>query len=149
MSCNHIDPKAYAYLLKASLSKELNPLLANDPSFNWWDGSTWQHMENSPEGLCQVARIIERANLESLSSVYPREPKTVPQIRASDMLAVWDSFDPVQVLKTCDYIEYQCNDAHTWPRSEAENIIQTIRAQATRALSGYADAVWGMPDDTF
>ena len=149
MSCQHIDPKAYAYILKASLSKELNPLLANDPSFNWWDGSTWQTMENSPDGLRHVARILERANLESLASVYPGKPCGKTQIRASDMLAVWDSFDPVQVLKTCDYIEYQCNDPQTWPRSEAENILQTIRAQATRALPGYAEAAWGMPDNAF
>jgi hypothetical protein len=54
------------------------------------------------------------------------------------------SITALDVLKLCDFVEYQCSELDAWHGSYEHGIIQTIRASSARHLAGYRDAPWGL-----
>lgn len=49
---------------------------------------------------------------------------------------------PVQIIKACDCLEYQCCDAPDWAASPAARALDVIRTEAVHHLPGYSDAAW-------
>lgn len=146
MSCIYIDPAALAYVLKAATSADLHPLNKTPQTLRWFYDERWQEMApNNPAELCRVAQILNLANLESLRSVYPGRGFQARVMIPANLSRGWVKFDPVQVIKTCDYIEYQSNDPATYKDSEAREIVRRVREIACRALPGYEAAEWGEP----
>lgn len=56
------------------------------------------------------------------------------------------NFNMVQVLKSCDCLEYQSCENDDYEKSIAAKIINSIRTHAIHALPGYDDAAWGAPE---
>lgn len=56
------------------------------------------------------------------------------------------SIDPVQILKACDCLEYQCSDWPNYEGSVAERILRRIRDRAIACLPGYRAAAWTLEE---
>jgi hypothetical protein len=54
------------------------------------------------------------------------------------------SISALDMLKLCDFLEYQCCELDAWHGSYEHGIIQSIRASSARDLPGYGDAPWGL-----
>jgi hypothetical protein len=57
----------------------------------------------------------------------------------------WLTFDPVQVIKAADCYAYQSCESDDWEKTEAYSFIESLKASAMRALTGYDGAEWGAP----
>jgi hypothetical protein len=55
---------------------------------------------------------------------------------------------PVQIIKACDCLDYQCGDWTDYPGSIAERAVEQIRRTATYALPGYRAAAWTLEEVT-
>ena len=55
-----------------------------------------------------------------------------------------DALTPVEVLKLCDYVEYQLDEAADADRAQATQVIDGIRRAWIRRLAGYDSAPWGL-----
>jgi hypothetical protein len=145
MSCIY-DPEAIAYLINAATSAKIHRQ-GRPQSFRWFYDDTWQELppKNDAEAL-RVASILNAAMLGSVCQRYNEEPGENDIVTLADIRRRWSDFDPVQVIKTCDYFEYQSSDADTWEGSEAAQFINALRSTAARALPGYDAATWGSPE---
>lgn len=52
------------------------------------------------------------------------------------------TLSPVQVIKACDCLAYQCGDWPDWSDSPAARALDRIREHAINLLPGYEDARW-------
>lgn len=148
MSCIYCDPAAFAYVLKAATSPEMQFGCGSPRVLRWWHGGEWRALEaGNPDEMCRVAQILHDANLASFRSVYPREKVEGYRLTPADLSRKWDRYDPVQVIKTCQYIAYQSDDPEEWRDSEARAILEAIKEKATMKLPGYNEAEWGEPND--
>jgi len=148
MSAIYCDPAAFAYVLKAATSPEMQFGAGSPRVLHWWHGEGWHTLEAGEVGeMCGVAQILHDANLASFRSVYPREKVEGYRITPADLFREWNRFDPVQVIKTCQYIAYQSDDPPGWRDSEARAILEAIKDKATMKLPGYNEAEWGEPND--
>ena len=55
---------------------------------------------------------------------------------------------PVQVIKACDCLEYQCSDWSAWRDSDTARALDRIREHAIGHLPGYQDAAWTLDEVT-
>ena len=55
---------------------------------------------------------------------------------------------PVQIIKACDCLDYQCGDWTDYPGSIAERAVDQIRRTAIYALPGYRAAAWTLEEVT-
>lgn len=52
------------------------------------------------------------------------------------------TLSPVQVIKACDCLEYQCSDWPDWSESVAARALARVRDHAISMLPGYEEARW-------
>jgi hypothetical protein len=53
-------------------------------------------------------------------------------------------FTPVQMIKLCDFYDYQAGDTPDYEQSKAFLIVSKIRAHAGTLLPGWKEAAWGL-----
>lgn len=58
---------------------------------------------------------------------------------------MFTAINPVQVLRTCDYYEYQSSEHPGWVISEAREFVNKLRNLAISWLPDYENAIWGSP----
>lgn len=85
-----------------------------------------------------IGQILIDANYRSLSARYgdkdqPHEYKFKRHHRA---------LSPVEVIKACDCLNYQCCEFEEWATTKAYRIMQDIREGAIRKLAGMEEAAW-------
>ena len=110
---------------------------------------TWRHNGVTHRlNYGDTARELEVANMlaaENTASVNARYNETTspPTITRGDQPFL--HFPPVQVIKSCDCLEYQSCEHDGWEASEAKAFLDALRKKAWHALPGYDDATWGAP----
>jgi len=145
MSCIY-DPEAIAYLINAATSAKIHQQ-GRPQSFRWFYNVTWQELPpNNDAAALHVAGMLNAAMLGSVCQRYNEAPSEADTVTLADIRRRWSDFDPVQVIKTCDYYEYQSIEDATWEHGEAKQFISMLRATACRALPGYDAAIWGSPE---
>jgi len=145
MSCIY-DPESIAYLINAATSAKIHQQ-GRPQSFRWFYNDTWQELPpNNDAAALHVAAMLNAAMLGSVCQRYKEEPSEADTVTLADIRRRWSDFDPVQVIKTCDYYEYQSSEADNWEDGEAKQFISMLRATAARALPGYNAATWGSPE---
>ena len=98
------------------------------------------------------ANVLYAANIRSVLARYPNDtlesapgliekPEQIEVTHKHVMHPNW-ILKSVQILKMCDCLEYQSNEADDWKESTACNLLNAIRRAAVRALPGYDDAPW-------
>ena len=85
-----------------------------------------------------IGQILVDANYRSLSARYgdkdqPHEYKFRKYPR---------TLSPVEVIKACDCLIYQCCEFAEWPTTKAYRIIQDTREGAIDSLEGMDKAAW-------
>ena len=55
---------------------------------------------------------------------------------------------PVQIIKACDCLDYQCCDWSGWEASTAKQLLDRIRQHAVGLLPGYDEAAWALDEVT-
>lgn len=155
MSAYIVDRNHIVYLLTAAMSRRLNSC---GGTFSWYAGER-PNLKRGELSSTDYRRAVEVANMlwsENVKSVrdrYDHRGDDLPgpndrnyTVTLADFNGtVWDSTEPVQVLKACDCYEYQSCEHDGWPASEAHAFIEGLRGRAWRALVGYDDAKWGAP----
>jgi hypothetical protein len=95
-----------------------------------------------PRGL---AAEMHRANCAAYRERYGED---VSYAYTFTMRPEVHAMPPVQIIKACDCLDYQCGDWMDYPGSIAERAVEQIRRTATYALPGYRAAAWTLEEVT-
>ena len=85
-----------------------------------------------------IGQILVDANYRSLTARYgdkdqPHEYKFKHYPR---------TLSPVEVIKACDCLNYQCCEFDEWPTTKAYRIMMDLREGAISKLAGMEEAAW-------
>lgn len=133
MSAYICDDAHISYIVQAGIKFQAWVNLG--PGFNYM---TRENAQN-------VFEILKRENVRSVNHRYQEQ---TPATRDHVGRFVWRSqvFDPVQVMKAVNCLEYQSCEPETWEKSLALAVCRAIKEAAIRALPGYDAAAWGNPE---
>ena len=152
MSAYIVDRDHVIYLVDAARESG-----AYGSTFRWWTGERpnldrHELPRFNDERAAEVANMLWRENIKSVSHRYnDRTSATLPgshgrEITARDFRGLrWMSFDPVQVIKACQCLDYQSCEHDDWEQSEACAFLQALKASECHRLRGYDAAEWGAP----
>jgi hypothetical protein len=92
------------------------------------------------DNLDDIGQCLVNQNYASLNGRYgDTDPAHEYKFKRYDTSLL----DPVRVIKACDCYNYQaCETGESYWKSEAHEIIDTIRERAIDALPGYDEAAW-------
>lgn len=89
-----------------------------------------------------TAELLLAENLHSVSHRYKTEP------HADDAAITYNPktprVTPIEILKACQCLAYQCDESPTWGRSAAKALLWRIKDKAIDLLPGYDEAPWGV-----
>ena len=104
---------------------------------------SWAEMHNSSAvRLFGDAAALAAANRAAYQDRYGEEGDTKPAYIPRNVRGM----SPVQVLKACDCLAYQCSDWTLWENSKACRALDWIKDFAVSRLPGYDEAAWTLED---
>lgn len=89
-----------------------------------------------------VAKLLLDANMASLRARYPRDYMEDRVIKFAPVDLA--DLDPVVILKTANYFNYQSCETDGYYESDAAAMVRHIITNAIRAVPAYAAAPWGL-----
>lgn len=148
MSAYIVEKNVVLFLVAAMQTRSIG-----HGSFSWYHGGNTRSLGcTDTEAAADVANLLWRENMRSVSARYPNESSgTLPgggdneAVTAADFQHCFDRIEPVQVLKACDCFAYQSCESDDWEETEVFSIVEALRSRAISALPGYDDAIWGAP----
>ncbi len=149
MSAYMVDRHHIRYLIEAAKSKRICPY-----GFSWRHNGQAHAMPHGTEGEVKLANMLWSENMRSINYRYPNDtiatmPGPIGESYVFDVtdypLLVWNTFDPLQVVKACDCYEYQSCEHPEWETSEAKAFVDHLRHCAPMAMAAYDKAEWGAP----
>lgn len=154
MSAYTVTENHIIYLVAAALSRRINR--GPHGRFSWvqvrYPGDVTHRIIDAGEmeTVAAFASELWQENVRSVNYRYPNDPApvelfTITPHDIDDMLHAWE-FDPVQVLKAIDCLEYQSCEHPEWETSSACSFLNRLRRESIAALRGYSDAAWGAPE---
>ena len=88
----------------------------------------------------EAVNLLHAANVRSVNERYN---ETTPEDGAVyDPMA--PSLRPIEVIKACDGLAYQCDEWEGFEGSDAQKLIREIQSAAIRKLPGYDAAKWSI-----
>lgn len=161
MSAYIVSKEHITYLVQSALALSNAPRRSSH-AFRWSYADPcrpggWEHAEiccGDYDKAAEVANLIWQENIKSVSHRYPGESSgTLPGpiggsfvVEPSDFAAYFEYPDPVQVLKSCDCLEYQSCEHPDWHASQALAFLDTLRKLAWTSLPSYDSKTWGAPE---
>lgn len=153
MSAYIVNLEHVAYLVQAGTASEIG---MRDSTLSWARNNK---RETLPAGDCEQARRVGQMlwdeNIKSVQARYPRDavselpgPVDCSFLYPKQGEPHFDIFDPIQVIKACDCLDYQSCEHREWATSEAKAYVDALRQHAWSSLPGYDDAAWGAPKRT-
>lgn len=101
----------------------------------------WAEQYTTQPGKQQEAvNLLHAANVRSVNARYREDTPLDGAVYEPDAPLL----SPIEVIKACDCLAYQCDNWEGFKGSEAQALILCIQAQATRELPGYANAKWSI-----
>lgn len=152
MSAYIVDKNHITYLIAAALSPRI---LNNSSCFRWYHSHVWHELPKGDyDRAAEVGNLLWCENIKSVSHRYQNESSdTLPGTKESsyvvtprDINRLFESFDPVQVIKACHCLSYQSCEHEEWEASEAHAFVEALESAAVRVLPGYDQAEWGAPE---
>jgi len=138
------------YLLEAAQARRINrygPL-------SWYYQGEWYKLDSgSTTEQLRVANMLWQENIKSVMYRYddcsydnlPGQTHESYVLDEKDLRMAWDSLDPVQVLKACNFYSYQSCEHPEWESSEAKAFIDALKREAVTVIPGYEECEWGSP----
>jgi hypothetical protein len=139
MSAYIVSREHILYLLAAATS----PVIEAIGKLRWFHDGQWHDVRSDDsERAAEVANLLWRENIASVSARYPNESSaTLPGpchenfvIVPADLHVPFKAINPMQVIKCCDCYEYQSCEHEGWETSEAYAFISALRTAAWHAL---------------
>jgi hypothetical protein len=149
MSAYMVEREHIQYLLSAAMSRQINK---SGGMFTWFHAGHRYELNYSTADA--VGQMLWDENRRSIEARYPDTAEdftNAPGPIGEDFVyshthaPVWSTYDPVQVLKSVDCLEYQSCEHDGWKDSQAKVFLLMLSNSATYALPGYDDAKWGAP----
>ena len=119
------------------------------------DRHTWhhngQHHELIPANVNDVGQMLWDENFKSVKYRYEETPLDDLAGYGGESKyefggrGAFEKYDPVQVIKACNCLEYQSCEHPEWEASEAHAFINALIALAICEIPGYEAAEWGAP----
>jgi len=103
------------------------------------------HVKNLQE-LSALGQKLWDENQKSVSYRYVQDKAKAPKYKHLFIFSGFSDFEPVQVLKSINHIDYQSGEHPTWEGSEAKRILEELKSAVIHSLPGYDDAIWGSPE---
>lgn len=97
--------------------------------------ATWHEVAADPQ---RVAELLHAANVRGVGARYGEDGDGPGFTYRRVIVQPW----PVQIVKACHCLAYQCCDAPEWDTTEACAVLEAIERQAVRKLPGYGSAAW-------
>lgn len=96
----------------------------------------------------EIGRMLWDANVAGVEAEYGGSISAVERARVdSYKYRLWSGLpaaDPVLVLKSCQFLEYQSGDAPEWAAGAVCALLDMLRNAAIGRLPGYDLAMWGV-----
>lgn len=89
-----------------------------------------------------TAELLLIENIRSVNDCYKSEIGDVENAITYDPKT--PRVTPVEILKACQCLAYQSDNAPNWDNSFAKALLERIQARAIDLLPGYNDAPWGI-----
>jgi hypothetical protein len=152
MSAFVVSKRDVLYLVTAAMNRELT----YGGAFHWrGQDSLSRELGNFDyKKAAQVATMLWQENCRSVADCYVDNPdmSVRPEYHAvseRDVLDYFDNhlppFNPIQLVKSCDYYDYQSCEHDEWETSEAKSFTDHLRKWAIVLLPEWKAAVWGSP----
>ncbi|MBI2060714.1 MAG: hypothetical protein HYT87_13170 [Nitrospirae bacterium] len=146
MSAYIVSPHEINYLVQSA-----GLLATQQPPLTWvWDvnrsnGCVKSGTLHPGDRAAQerIGQLLQVENLRSVEYRYSQIEPHKPEEYTPTPITLKEN--PVQVIKSCHYYEYQSCEHPGWETSEACAFIQALEKAAMRALPGYKSAIWGAP----
>jgi len=153
MSAYVVTENHIIYVVTSALSRRINR--GSYGRFSWVrsvEKYVTHHVLDhfDPVAVAEFATELWRENVKSVNYRYQNDPDelehyTIDPKKLDNMLHAWE-YDPVQVLKSIDCLEYQSCEHPEWETSVSHSFLNRLRREAIAALVGYSDAKWGAPE---
>lgn len=106
----------------------------------YYFGGTWNDVRGNED---YVVGFLSRINETAFDVYYKNNEMSLLQPKFKHVKDV-ESMDSVQIIKAVECYEYQCDGWGKWEECIAKKLMDAIRADATRKLSGYDEAQWAI-----
>jgi hypothetical protein len=153
MSAYTVTENHIIYLVAAALSRRIRRGCHN--RFSWvqvkYPGDVTHHIIDAGEmeTVAEFASELWQENVRSVNYRYQNDQAdlttyVIDPYKVDDLLHAWD-FDPLEVLKAIDCLEYQSCEHPEWEASKAWSFLNRLRRACISSLHGYSEATWGAP----
>jgi hypothetical protein len=97
----------------------------------------------------EVFKVLWAENVRSVLYRYPEDtvdtaPGPIGPKGSFDRRVRAQSFNPIDIVKSCHCLEYQSCECPDYRETTAYELLQAIEAMAIRGLPGYDSAAWGL-----
>jgi hypothetical protein len=96
------------------------------------------------EDWAYLGNLLWRENKKSYDSRYGGD-NPIGTIEINDIKS-HENLDPIQILKSIEYYEYQSCEHRGYYDSESHKIMEALKNKAIYALKGFEGSIWGMPE---
>ena len=146
MSAYIVDRAHIDYLICAAMYMETR---CQGLKMTWYPAGRRQELTG--ENATQVGQMLWDENFRSVKYRYEDMPLDdlggycgESKYRFGGRGA-FEKYDPVQVIKACNCLDYQSCEHPEWKASEAHAFINALIARAICEIPGYEEAEWGAP----
>lgn len=107
------------------------------------------HTDITARNAAEIGRMLMDENVRSVATRYRGGITGDEKNAGADYR--FERFNtpltPVEVIKACHCLSYQCCETDDWEETKAYRILDAIQDAATQALPGYEKAPWGIDSD--
>lgn len=120
-------------------NEHINALVNFGLKSTYWNPKTQWREEINRHTAQEVGQILLDENQRSVNYRYS-ENDTSPAFKFT--VDYDGELTPVQVIKACHCLDYQCCETPDWEQTLAHTILETIKHKAEGLLPGYDEAAW-------
>jgi len=142
MSAHIVEKETITKIMAGAMSRHI---LQGASRFSWYHHASQKSYEigtGDLEKQAEIATMLWRENAKSVNHRYKQNGDIADyEITPADLKLM--SVDPIQLIKSCDYLDYQSCEHEDWRESNAKAFLDSLRRDAVCALPGYSEAMWG------
>ena len=136
MSAFRLSYNDIVYITRAMFSLDI---MGHREFTYFWNGHRWKKTPTD------IARAIDKANIDSLKERYGDEYDPY-SFEIDDILDRTYDFDPLQVIMTIRYIDYQNCEVKDYRGSLCYAILSELKDYCISRLLDQGEYLWGSPE---
>ena len=147
MSAAYVSDDLINFMLAGALDMARRQLYPTR-DFQWVSGEGYL-ASMTGDTVQSIGQMLRDENIRSLESRYQdiwRGLEPMPREFPTRWLTPVGRLRPMEVIKACDYYEYQSSEHAGWWTSDAHSFVDCLRAATWRTTPEYQRANWGEPE---